>query len=66
MKEKSRKKTRKFLYVILAAFLLVGCGKSGDQDEAGLIKEVDDLPDATITIPSTLVGEEADLLLPDS
>lgn len=47
-------------------FTLWGCGKGSEPADVNLMEEVSELPDATITIPSTLVGNEADLLLPVS
>ena len=41
-----------------------GCGKESKPADVNLMEEVSELPDATITIPSTLVGDEAELLLP--
>lgn len=43
-----------------------GCGKGSEPADVNLMEEVSELPDATITIPSTLVGNEAELLLPVS
>lgn len=40
------------------------CGKESKPADVNLMEEVSELPDATITIPSTLVGDEAELLLP--
>ena len=47
-------------------FTLWGCGKGSEPADVNLMEEVSELPDATITIPSTLVGNEAELLLPVS
>jgi len=47
---------------LLALACLTGCGK--EPESADMVKEVQNLPDATITIPSVLVGSEADELLP--
>lgn len=47
-------------------FTLWGCGKGSEPADVNLMEEVSELPDATITIPSNLVGNEAELLLPVS
>lgn len=55
---------RFFLLLTFGVFFLSGCGKEKEPADVNVMKEVADLPDATISIPSTLVGDEADLLLP--
>ena len=52
------------LLFTFGAFALGGCGKESKPADVNLMEEVSELPDATITIPSTLVGDEAELLLP--
>ena len=64
MKTNCVKITKMILFLTFLLFTLGGCGKKEDTADIGLTKEVSDLPDATITIPSTLVGNEADTLLP--
>ena len=38
-------------------FTLWGCGKGSEPADVNLMEEVSELPDATITIPSNLVGK---------
>lgn len=64
MKTNCIKIIKTFIVCSMVLLALGGCGKKEDTADIGLTKEVSELPDATITIPSTLVGNEADTLLP--
>ena len=66
MKANCVKISKLILLFTFGMFALWGCGKGNEPADVNLMEEVSDLPDATITIPSTLVGNEADLLLPVS